>query len=126
AIRVSAFAMVVTLAAGVSIAARHARQVREDVPLHHAFSDPSHLAEWDLDGSGQWTIANGLLILAKAGAPTGPIRRPAALAILKSPPMARVTVEAQIRSTAALDVVNRDLEIVFGYESPARFYYVHL
>jgi hypothetical protein len=99
---------------------------RQDVSVRPTFSGAAHLAEWDLDGSGEWTMAKGLLILAKAGVPSGPIRRPAAVAILKTPPMVRVTLEAQIRSTAALDVATRDLEIVFGYESAARFYYVHL
>jgi hypothetical protein len=90
------------------------------------FSAPARLAAWDLDGSGTWEIANGLLVLSKAGVPAGAIRRPAALAILKGAPAVRVTVETEMRSTAPLDVANRDLEIVFGYESPTRFYYVHL
>jgi hypothetical protein len=37
-----------------------------------------------------------------------------------------VTVEADIRSTAPLDTVRRDLDIIVGYESPSRFYYIHL
>ncbi len=118
--RSSAFAMVVTLAAVVPIAAR------QDVSVRPTLADAARLAEWDLDGSGQWSVGNGLLVLAKAGVPSGPIRRPAAVAILKTPPLVRVTVEAEIRSTAPLDVVNRDLEIIFDYESPSRFYYVHL
>ena len=65
-------------------------------------------------------------MLFKAGVPAGPIRRPAALAILKTKPFRRVTVEADIRSTAPLDTVRRDLDIIVGYESPSRFYYIHL
>ena len=90
------------------------------------FDRPADLGQWDLDGSGMWEISNHLLILSKAGVPAGPIRRPAALAILKGSAAPHVTVEADIRSTAPIDVVNRDLEIVFGYQSPTRFYYVHL
>jgi hypothetical protein len=83
------------------------------VSVRPTFADAARLAEWDLDGSGEWQVANGLLVLAKAGVPSGPIRRPAAIAILKTLPLVRVTVEGQIRSTAPL-AVNRDLEIVFG------------
>jgi hypothetical protein len=36
------------------------------------------------------------------------------------------TVQVEMRSTAPEDVKNRDLEIILGYESPSRFYYVHL
>ena len=67
-----------------------------------------------------------MLVLTKAGTPGGPIRRPAALAVLHSTPLVRATVQVEMRSTAPEEVKNRDLEIIFGYESPQRFYYVHL
>ncbi len=116
-------AATVALATGalLPVAAR-----QDDVTVRASFASAEHIADWDLDGSGRWTMGNGLLILATPGVPSGPIRRPAAIAILKTPPLVRATVQAQMRSTAPLDVVNRDLEIVFGYESPTRFYYVHL
>jgi hypothetical protein len=91
--------------------------------------DLSHsksISAWILDGSGSWNIEAGKLVLFKAGVPSGPIRRPAALAILKTKPFRRVTVEADIHSTAPLDTVRRDLDIIVGYESPSRFYYIHL
>jgi hypothetical protein len=87
---------------------------------------PDALTRFTLDGSGTWEVADGKLILSKAGTPAGPIRRPAALAILQSEPLFRATVQVEMRSTAALDVKNRDLEIIFDYASPKRFYYVHL
>ena len=90
------------------------------------FVGPDSLAEWSLDGSGSWTITDGKLVLEKAGKPAGPIRRPAALAIFKTDPLKRVTLKAEVRSTAPQDVLRRDLNLVFGYESPSRFYYVHL
>ena len=64
---------------------------------------PDALAEWSLDGSGSWTVADGMLVLEKAGKPSGPIRRPAALAIFKSGPFKRVTLKAEVRSTAPQD-----------------------
>jgi hypothetical protein len=43
-----------------------------------------------------------------------------------SEPLIKATVQVEMRSTAPEEVKNRDLEIIFDYESPARFYYVHL
>jgi hypothetical protein len=87
---------------------------------------PDALAEWSWDGSGSWTVIDGKLVLEKAGKPAGPIRRPAALAILKTDPLKRVTFKAEVRSMAPQDVLRRDVNLIFGYESPSRFYYVHL
>jgi hypothetical protein len=84
------------------------------------------IINWTLDGTGTWDVADGTLRLTGAGTPGGPIRRPAALAILKSAPFTKVTIEADIKSTAPVDLPVRDVELVFGYESPTRFYYVHL
>ena len=61
----------------------------------------------------------------KAGTFAGKIHRPAAIAILKTDSLLRVTVEAQLRLTAPLDSMRRDLAVIFGYESPTRFYYAH-
>ena len=90
------------------------------------FATADSLSKFTLDGSGTWEIKDHLLVLTKAGTPGGPIRRPSALAILKSAPLMRATVQVEMRSTAPEEVKNRDLEIIFGYESPSRFYYVHL
>ncbi|MEN3340369.1 MAG: hypothetical protein V7647_4045 [Acidobacteriota bacterium] len=84
------------------------------------------ITNWTLDGTGTWDVADGTLRLTGAGTPGGPIRRPAALAILKSAPLTRLTLEAEIKSTAPVGLPVRDVELVFGYESPSRFYYVHL
>lgn len=87
---------------------------------------PDALTRFTLDGSGTWEVKDRMLVLAKAGTPGGPIRRPSALAVLQSEPLVRATVQVEMRSTAPEEVKNRDLEIIFGYESPRRFYYVHL
>jgi hypothetical protein len=46
---------------------------------------PQRIADWTLDGSGTWEVADNSLRLTKPGVPGGAIRRPAALAVLKSP-----------------------------------------
>jgi hypothetical protein len=96
------------------------------VTLRADLGSPQRIADWTLDGSGTWDVAEGTLRLTKAGVPGGPIRRPAGLAILKSAPFTKLTLEAEIKSTAPVDLPVRDVELIFGYESPTRFYYVHL
>jgi hypothetical protein len=82
--------------------------------------------DWELDGNGGWRVADDVLRLETAGVPGGPIRRPAALAILRSDPLADVVMDVDVRSTAPADLDVRDVLLIFGYQSPSRFYYVHL
>jgi hypothetical protein len=90
-------------------------------------SSATHLATgWTLDGSGSWAIRDGVLVLEKPGVPAGPIRRPGALAIFQSPPLADATLEVDLRSHAPVTTKQRDLLLVAGWQSPTRFYYVHL
>jgi hypothetical protein len=110
----------------VLVVANARAQAQESISLQPNLNSLDSLAAWSLDGSGSWAIAEGKLILEKAGKPAGPIRRPAALAVLKMEPLKRVTLKAEVRSTAPQDVLRRDVNLVFGYESPSRFYYVHL
>jgi len=96
------------------------------VSVRADLSSPARLDAWTLDGSGVWAIRDGLLVLEKAGVPAGPIRRPGALAILKTPPLGDATLDVEIRSDAPEDVIHRDILLVAGWESPTRLYYVHL
>lgn len=105
---------------------RQNAQPRQDVSIRPDLTKSKNIAQWDLDGTGSWQIESGKLVLAKAGIPSGPIRRPAALAILKTKPLLHSSIEADMLSTAAPDVARRDLDIIVAYESPQRFYYIHL
>lgn len=89
-------------------------------------SEARGLADWELDGNGSWAVRGGTLVLEKAGEPEGKIRRPAALAILKSEPLTDLTLRLDLRSTAPADLAVRDVLLIVGYQSPTRFYYVHL
>ena len=98
-------------------------------PLAVDLSSPARLAaDWTLDGSGVWAMRDGLLVLEKAGTPAGPIRRPSALAILRATPLGDLTFDLELRSTAPPvgQVPRRDAVVIVGYESPTRFYYVHI
>jgi hypothetical protein len=101
-------------------------QARQEFSIRPDFSKSGNIAQWDLDGTGMWKVDAGKLILSRAGTPSGPIRRPSALAILKTRPMRAISIEAEIRCTAPIDTIRRDLDVIVGYESPTRFYYVHL
>jgi hypothetical protein len=91
-----------------------------------SFDSPARLSEWTIDGSGQWEVKDGLLALVKAGVPAGPIRRPAGLAILKSDPFTKFTFEVDLRSEEPETLLVRDVELIVDWQSPTRFYYVHL
>jgi hypothetical protein len=114
-----------TLAFTLIVGSQNAHS-RQEISVRPDLSKSQNIKQWDLDGTGTWHISDGKLILSKAGIPAGPIRRPAALAIVKTEPLQRASIEAELLSTAAPDVVRRDLDFVVGYESPTRFYYIHL
>jgi hypothetical protein len=102
---------------------------RGPAPLVVDLSSPARLeADWTLDGSGIWAMRGGVLALEKAGTPAGPIRRPSALAVLRATPMRDLTFDLELRSTAppVEQVPRRDALVIIGYESPTRFYYVHI
>jgi hypothetical protein len=82
--------------------------------------------EWDFDGNGGWTMRGDVLVLEKAGVPGGPIRRPGALAIRRGTPVGDVEFRVDVRSTAPPDLAVRDVLLIVGYQSPSRFYYIHL
>lgn len=100
----------------------------EPIRVRPSLAPESLAREWTLDGSGTWAIRDGLLALVSAGTPAGPIRRPSALAIVNGPDLGDTTLDLDVRSTAAMPDVTprRDALLVVGYQSPTKFYYVHL
>ena len=129
--RASRIAGLLMLAMGAALAAQTPAQTSSQPPatpfsVRADLSSAERLDAWTLDGSGAWTIRDGLLLLEKAGVPAGPIRRPGALAILKTPALGDSSIEVELRSDAPEDVIRRDLLLVAGWQSPTRLYYVHL
>ncbi|MEV1290147.1 calcium-binding protein [Micromonospora sp. NPDC049679] len=74
-----------------------------------------------------WQFPGSEVILAEAGkSPAGP-RRPFEYAVLtKGPEFGSVQIDAEVRLDTPVEITNRDVIIVFGYQSPTRFYYAHL
>jgi len=103
-----------------------AGQAPSQITNRPQLSEARGLADFDLDGNGGWKVTGPVLVLEKAGVPGGAIRRPAAIAVLKSDPVGDFTFTVEMRSTAPVDLEVRDVLLIFGYQSPTRFYYVHL
>ena len=118
--RLEAFCLGAVLLASMSVITAQSVSVRPDL------GSPKMIESWTIDGNGEWRVLDGKLVLSKAGtAIAGDFHRPAAIAPLKTDPFVRVTVDAQLRMTAPLDSIRRDLTVIVGYESPMRFYYAH-
>ncbi|MCI0560744.1 MAG: hypothetical protein MN733_19850, partial [Nitrososphaera sp.] len=81
---------------------------------------------WEFQTSPSWVLENGTLILKQAGTPSGPIRKPAEWAILKTEPFIDVQLWLEARCNAPIERKGRDIILIFGYQSPTRFYYAHL
>jgi hypothetical protein len=112
--------LIAALTAGLALPTAAQTAVRADL------SSARGLAEWDIDGAGRWRMADGVLALVEAGEPGKPIRKPGAMAIFRGQPVGDVTLDVELRSTAPADLAVRDVLVIFGYQSPTRFYYVHL
>jgi len=104
----------------------------QSVTVSPVITEARGLVDFDVDGNGGWKVSGASVVLEKAGVPAaggvpgGPIRRPGALAILKSPPLGNLTFTLDLRSTAPVDLDVRDVLLVVGYRSPSQFYYVHI
>lgn len=102
---------------------------QERLTLEPILTDASRLhRDWTLDGSAQWAMRDGLLVLTQAGVPSGAVRRPAGLAVLDSPAFGEVALDLDLKSTAPMpdETPRRDVVLVVGYQSPTRFYYAHI
>ena len=90
------------------------------------FSEKLGLSAWEIDGGGVWKARGNLLVLEEAAVPGGPIRRPGTMAVHRSQPFTDFTLNVELRSTAPVELEVRDCLLIFGYQSPTQFYYVHL
>ncbi|MEU8238724.1 PQQ-dependent sugar dehydrogenase [Actinoplanes missouriensis] len=94
---------------------------------HHRVHGTAVAANWAPVTPSKWQFTGRELILAEAGDDPGAPRRPFEYAVLtKGPAFSSVEVNAEVRLDTPVDVSNRDVIIVFGYQSPTQFYYAHL
>jgi acetyl esterase/lipase len=78
-------------------------------------------AAWHLAG----TPGRPRLALARRPAYTPEVRSPHGIALLRAPAVADFVLDVDARSTTA-EYGHRDLCVVFGFQDPTHFYYVHL
>jgi hypothetical protein len=83
--------------------------------------------DWTPLNPEKWEFRRGQAVLTTPGAaPPGP-RRPFEYAVLSAgPAFASSRTSAQVRLDTPVEVTNRDVVILFGYQSDTRFYYAHL
>jgi hypothetical protein len=115
--------LIMTTAVGIALAGP---ALPAQTVVRPEFTDARGVSQWDIEGSGQWRMSGNVLQLHTEGVPAGPIRKPGAMAVFKSAPVGDFTLEVDLRSTAPVDLAVRDVLLIFGYQSPTRFYYVHL
>ncbi|WP_145926672.1 PQQ-dependent sugar dehydrogenase [Amycolatopsis orientalis] len=91
--------------------------------VSHAMSEK----DWAPVTPAKWRFPGREVVLAEAGeARPGP-RRPFEYAVLrKGPEFGSVRIDAEVRLDTPVEITNRDVVLVFGYQSDTRFYYAHL
>ncbi|SFB41541.1 hypothetical protein SAMN05216266_110184 [Amycolatopsis marina] len=82
---------------------------------------------WEPLTPGKWAFEDGQVVMTERGeAPDGP-RRPFEYAIVeKGPELGSLRYRAEVRIDEPVTRNDRDVILVFNYQSPTRFYYAHL
>jgi hypothetical protein len=83
--------------------------------------------DWQPLTPEKWAFTDGQVVMTQRGeAPQGP-RRPFEYAIVdKGPGLRSVSYRAEVRIDEPVTRNDRDVILVFNYQSPTRFYYAHL
>jgi hypothetical protein len=118
--RILTLAIVAGLNTTVALAAELPLLVREDFEHGAARWQPTDPAAWRVsDGSGGKVFS-----LFQQSKYEPPYRSPVNFALLKDIVVGDFELEARLQSTVK-DYGHRDMVLVFGYQDPAHFYYVH-
>lgn len=90
----------------------------------YAAPTPHH---WDPLTDDKWSFERGQIVLTEPGTNPGGPRRPFEYAVVTAgPEFDSVRLAAEVRIDEPVDVNNRDVILVWNYQSPTRFYYAHL
>lgn len=85
---------------------------------------PEH---WDPLTDAKWAFEHGEVVLTERGTNPGGPRRPFEYAVVtKGPELSSVRIAAEVRIDEPVEFSNRDVIVVWNYQSPTRFYYAHL
>ncbi|HYG93166.1 MAG TPA: hypothetical protein VD859_06210 [Nocardioides sp.] len=90
----------------------------------NAAPTPQH---WDPLTDAKWSFDHGQVVLTERGTNPGGPRRPFEYAIVtKGPELSSVSITAEVRIDEPVEFSNRDVIVIWNYQSPTRFYYAHL
>lgn len=114
-----AAATLVALLAPATPGAAAPAQVRVVAP-----ASPDH---WDPLTDSKWAFTDGQVVMTERGAaPPGP-RRPFEYAVVtKGPELGSLSYRAEVRIDEPVTRNDRDVILIWNYQSPTRFYYAHL
>ena len=90
----------------------------------YAAPTPQH---WDPLTDAKWAFEHGQVVLTERGTNPGGPRRPFEYAVVThGPELESVSISAEVRIDEPVEFSNRDVILVWNYQSPTRFYYAHL
>lgn len=97
-------------------------------PSGTVITDVMSADDWAPRTPAKWEFPGDEVVLTEAGTnPNDGIRRPFEYAVLQEgPELGSFDLEAQVRLDERASVNNRDVIIVFGWQSDTEYYYAHL
>ncbi|WP_435771324.1 hypothetical protein [Nocardioides sp. SYSU DS0651] len=82
---------------------------------------------WDPLTDAKWSFERGQVVLTERGTNPGGPRRPFEFAVVtQGPELSSVDISAEVRIDEPVEFSNRDVIVIWNYQSPTRFYYAHL
>jgi hypothetical protein len=98
----------------------------EEAPAYHHVVAPATPQHWDPLTDTKWAFERGQVILTERGTNPGGPRRPFEYAVVtKGPEFAGLSYSAEVRIDEPVEFSNRDVILIWNYQSPTRFYYAH-
>ncbi|WP_083259486.1 PQQ-dependent sugar dehydrogenase [Cellulosimicrobium cellulans] len=97
-------------------------------PAGEQVTDVMDAEHWAPRTPSKWQFPGEEVVLAEAGTdPDDGIRRPFEYAVLtEGPELGSFALDAEVRLDAPASVNNRDVIVVFGWQSDTQYYYAHL
>jgi len=91
-----------------------------------SFEDAADVTDWQVREGSEWKISpeKGLYQLTEPGKP-GKVRRPFSWSVWKGQQVERCEIQVRARCLTPTKVKGRDVLIIFGFQDPDHYYYVH-
>lgn len=119
-------AVVVSLGATLAVVSPGGAAAQEGPPEHYVYAAPTP-QHWDPLTEEKWSFERGQVVLTERGTNQGGPRRPFEYAIVQHGPELRsISLAAEVRIDEPVEFDNRDVILIWNYQSPTRFYYAHL